>query len=160
MTRDADAIIAQQKRKKALWMLSQQQENMDEGPDDTTPEEFMCPICYEEMLPPKRRPMMLFPCGHSLCEDCLTRQQATGRKKCPVCSTPFSSAAVNFSLKNAAEARGKAPGPQATDFAKDLVNAKARLSLLLGQLRENEARSKDVKGNLDTEQKVLDVLDQ
>lgn len=155
-------IIQRQKNKMKLWRLSEQQEIMGEDPVSTTPDEFLCPICYEEMVSPKK-PMTLFPCGHSLCSDCLNHYtRATGAAKCAVCNTPVTGSAINYALLNAIENRANQvqhPG-QEIDFSRDFKFAKERLALLLHQLTENEKRSKTVKQSLDTERKVLDVLDE
>lgn len=37
-----------------------------------------CPICVEYMLAPLL-PMMLFPCGHTVCQQCLTQHHSTNR---------------------------------------------------------------------------------
>ena len=34
-------------------------------------ESHTCPICYELMRAPTHSPMILFPCGHSFCAQCL-----------------------------------------------------------------------------------------
>ena len=44
-----------------------------------------CSICRELMVAPKT-PMMLFPCGHTFCAECLTSNLAkggAGKNKCP-----------------------------------------------------------------------------
>lgn len=156
-------IIQHQKNKLKLWRLSEKQEELGEDPVSTTPDEYLCPICYEEMLPPNKRPMMLFPCGHSLCSECLDAySEASGAKKCAVCNTPMKSSAINYALLNAIENRTneRQTSPQGVDFSKDFKLAKERLTLLLHQMKENEKRSKTVKRELETEKKVLDVLDE
>ena len=59
-----------------------------------------CAICYERMDPPDRSPMLLFPCGHTLCRQCLTSHLAKAPKKtCPLCRAVIQSQAVNISLQ-------------------------------------------------------------
>ena len=59
------------------------------------------------MLPPDKQPMILFPCGHNLCKDCLFNdppkaQIKMGLKlkldKCPLCRQKIESYALNQSL--------------------------------------------------------------
>ena len=147
--------------KKKMWQLAEQQESLGDDPIDTVPDEYQCPICYEEMSGKEHRPMIMVPCGHTICEECINSYMATQTKRlCPVCSTPMQSTAVNYALRTAIENRssGKQIGP--IDYTKELSVAKERLALLLSQMKKNEARSKLVKKELVTEQKVLAVLDE
>jgi hypothetical protein len=99
-----EEIIAQGKRRQALWKLERKQEN-EEGADvAVVPDEYNCPICYEEMRGPDRRPTTLFPCGHSVCELCLNEYiRTSGRQKCCLCNTEFKRKAINFSLLHVIE---------------------------------------------------------
>eukprot|EP00741_Cyanophora_paradoxa_P003520 tig00000711_g3418.t1 len=59
-----------------------------------------CPICYDLMVPPAKSPIILFPCGHSFCEQCVTNHTQTHqRDKCPVCRTKIASQAQNVVLR-------------------------------------------------------------
>lgn len=44
-----------------------------------------CPVCYELMAPPAKAPMLLFPCGHSFCAQCINAHLARGSNTCPYC---------------------------------------------------------------------------
>jgi len=73
-----------------------------------------CKICFELMTSPVHTPILLFPCGHTFCQQCmdthvgapLSTQAArnvkptTARKGCPYCRVPIDSRAVNQSLKD------------------------------------------------------------
>ena len=50
-----------------------------------------CPVCYELMAPPHKAPMLLFPCGHSFCKQCIDSHTARGANTCPYCREPVSS---------------------------------------------------------------------
>lgn len=161
MTESQEDIVARQQRKHQLWRLSEKQEVMNDDPVAVAPDEYVCPICYEEMADHEHRPMILFPCGHSLCEDCLKRYMASGaHHKCPVCNTPFKSSAVNYALGNAIRNRANEKTGNGIDFQGSLKVAKERLALFLQQLQVNDSRNKVVKRGLDTETKVMDVLDE
>lgn len=63
-------------------------------------ESHACSICYELMEPPVRSPILLFPCGHTLCKDCLAHHLAASRAStCALCRAPIKSQAVNISLQ-------------------------------------------------------------
>lgn len=61
-------------------------------------EAHSCPICYDIMVPPNNKPMLLVPCGHTFCETCV-RTQTKVKKKCPYCRKPFASIAPNLNLQ-------------------------------------------------------------
>ena len=59
------------------------------------------------MIPPERQPMILFPCGHNLCKDCLFEHPPKGQikknlklklEKCSLCRQKIESYALNQSL--------------------------------------------------------------
>ena len=59
-----------------------------------------CPICFELMSGKEQQPMLLFPCGHTFCAECLRkhmRQQQ--RQTCPFCRVKIASSAPNVSLQ-------------------------------------------------------------
>lgn len=59
-----------------------------------------CSICYELMVPPTYSPIILFPCGHTLCKACVYRGTKNPLPKCPMCRNKVQSSAVNISLQN------------------------------------------------------------
>ena len=80
-----DAIIEAQKKKLEMWKLAEKQEELDEDPVEVAPDEFTCPICYEEMSTPSRRPMICIPCGHTICQTCMAAASKVNAQKCPFC---------------------------------------------------------------------------
>ena len=62
-----------------------------------------CPICMELMLSP-RTPMLLFPCGHTFCTQCIESSMSAkggaGRNKCPYCRATIESKAPNITLQH------------------------------------------------------------
>eukprot|EP01035_Chromulina_nebulosa_P028313 gene28313-37367_t len=62
-----------------------------------------CKICFELMTAPENTPILLFPCGHTFCKQCIEKhcRDANKRNKCcPYCRTPIESKAVNQALKD------------------------------------------------------------
>ena len=68
-----------------------------------------CKICFELMISPHHTPILLFPCGHTFCQQCidthvgssstLSAKNGAAKKSCPYCRTPIESRAVNQSLR-------------------------------------------------------------
>jgi hypothetical protein len=77
----------------------------DNGPSRRTPASpYDCPACrsrYETPHTserPARLPVLLVPCGHTMCKACIrewTRQQESTEPTCPLCRRQFSGTAVN-----------------------------------------------------------------
>jgi len=64
-------------------------------------ESHTCPICYELMIAPTYSPMILFPCGHTFCAECLQSHMVSHhRSKCPLCRQQIGSKALNHSLQD------------------------------------------------------------
>jgi len=69
-------------------------------------ESNVCGICLELMVPPDHQPIIVIPCGHNVCRDCLyiENQSLYASKpklrinKCPICRTPIESHALNRTL--------------------------------------------------------------
>ena len=68
----------------------------DENFLDNEMENHKCGVCFELMLDNDHTPMMIVPCGHCFCKNCLG---LLSNKKCPTCRAPIKSQAVNFALK-------------------------------------------------------------
>jgi hypothetical protein len=59
-----------------------------------------CPICYELMSGKAHQPMLLFPCGHTFCAECLHQHlEKLKRQTCPYCREKVASRAPNISLQ-------------------------------------------------------------
>lgn len=54
-----------------------------------------CPISLDTYNDKERKPIVLVPCGHSICEECLEKLT---NKVCPVDRKPFTSTTINYSL--------------------------------------------------------------
>ena len=54
-------------------------------------ETILCPICYLAMTPPLRTPMITPECGHTICQQCISKV-----KECPLCNHYFSTPLKNI----------------------------------------------------------------
>ncbi len=66
-------------------------------------QQHTCPVCFEPMLPPNKSPMLLFPCGHTFCDECIKKQKKIATHKCPFCRAKIEKVAINHSLKQLME---------------------------------------------------------
>ena len=62
--------------------------------NSTTFSTHLCPVCQKLMLSPRHMPMMIIPCGHSICHNC-----SSGQTICPSCQSQLSSMIENTTLK-------------------------------------------------------------
>ena len=66
-------------------------------------QQHTCPVCFEPMLPPNKSPMLLFPCGHTFCAECIEKQKRIAKHSCPFCRAKIEKVAINHSLKQLME---------------------------------------------------------
>lgn len=157
-------IIEQQKRKQQLWMLQAKQEKQDEDdPIDVQPEEYLCPICYEMYNNQDHKPLVLFPCGHSVCEYCKKKSEEVNYgkpSKCCYCNQKYTSSTINYALLNVMEKQVATPqnAPKKCDFKDELQIAIQRYGLLSRQLAENVKKSKELKSNLKSETLLIEHI--
>ena len=84
-------------------------ENVDNYLQNELAASHTCKICFEVMLPPDHVPILLFPCGHTFCKQCVEHKTAQGGHlgttivKCPYCRVEIESKAINQSLKELIE---------------------------------------------------------
>ena len=154
-----ERIIEAHKRKLEMWKLAEKQEEMEADVPEPVPDEYTCPICYEEMAGPDHRPMICVPCGHTICMTCMKSAIKLKPDKCPFCGGKIKGEpAVNYALQNAIEKRVENKTPSCASYADQLAATKARLLCLIDQWNTNRERSKVVKRELGAEQKVLDAI--
>jgi hypothetical protein len=74
----------------------------------------MCPICKEEDsfagTTLRNQPLVLVPCGHSICSGCKPRNDAAGRR-CPECRAGIDTAVVSYEIKRITAGAQSAPPP-------------------------------------------------
>eukprot|EP00698_Gefionella_okellyi_P016523 TRINITY_DN4733_c0_g1_i3.p1 TRINITY_DN4733_c0_g1~~TRINITY_DN4733_c0_g1_i3.p1 ORF type:complete len:283 (+),score=91.76 TRINITY_DN4733_c0_g1_i3:232-1080(+) len=61
-------------------------------------ESQVCPVCFDDMAPPKC-PMIVSPCGHTLCNVCLSSIEKMRKVQCPLCRSDIVTKAVNMALQ-------------------------------------------------------------
>lgn len=137
----------------------------------------VCPICLELMIPPKNKPMILFPCGHTFCAACLASQEsAQGVLKCGLCKKVCTHRAANIALQNLictftnnkhlaepdAQSLKDEESEEATYYREKLQGLGTRIGLLethLSQLEEELAKGSDeLKAFEESERVVMHEL--
>ena len=58
-------------------------------------ENFSCKICFERFNSSRNKPRLLITCGHTFCQDCLSRLT---RRECPVCKAAYVKSLVVWDL--------------------------------------------------------------
>lgn len=155
-----DDIIAKNQIKKRLWMLKNEEEDDEvvSVPTDV-PEEFCCPICYEQMKIHNKKPMILYPCGHTICEECLKQYEETSHnQKCCMCNQKYTQSSVNYALLNVLE-REINTAPKKTDYTKKLELTKTKLDLMLSQFKMKQSSLNNISSQLKSEKIVMATLD-
>ncbi|KAH0792152.1 anther-specific proline-rich protein APG-like [Histomonas meleagridis] len=126
------------------------------------PDDYICPVCYEVMKPPNHMPLILFPCGHTLCKTCIQAyQQNSGRKKCCLCNQEFKYTAVNFNLLHIIENKEQQPVQQQipiVDNGKKLTEKRNQLNLCFEQSAEFARQINITKEKIRSETEILDSL--
>ena len=170
--KDYDSILAKNKAKEQLILMQEKArealQHFDEdfefkGFDEATEyPQIACPICCEIMNTPERKPIQLFPCGHTICESCLKMSQKNYYMKCGLCRAPYKSQAVNTSLWNIIlSGEYKIPKNETNELPKVRVTSKDRLEILEPKLSEAEEKLKQAKSFEDQiKQEYESVLDE
>lgn len=128
---------------------------------------FSCPVCYELMRSPRNAPVLLFPCGHSFCEQCISshishhqhmHSSSFGRSRsspsCPCCREPIASRALNHALRELIErfllsTSSTSSGVQRTSAPIPRPPPLCLSSSSQGQLRSAEMRFRILAAELD-----------
>lgn len=143
-------------------------------------ESNVCPICLELMIPPKNRPIILFPCGHTFCSSCLATQESSqGVLKCGLCKKVSTHKAANIALQNlictftnnkqllSAEAEDASQqedseSEQTSYYREKLQGLTTRIGLLESHLQQTEHElskgTEELNAFLDSERILLNEL--
>jgi len=153
-------IVHQNAMKHRLWSreLSENPEDREiPAPQNALSEDFNCPVCYEAMIPPDRKPITLYPCGHSICEECLEGYRSTSHNsKCPYCNVVYTKRAVNFSLLQVAEEMSKTDVSDDVDFDGELKRAEGKLKKLSFELQTNQKLKIELEKGINVQEKLIE----
>lgn len=130
-----------------------------------------CGICFELMLPKEHSPMLLFPCGHTFCKQCLEEnEKKSGRKVCPWCRAKITSCAVNLSLQNIivayaknknikiAESTANVASSSVAEYTEQLNIYNLRCDILREERYENERKAKELEIEMYSHHQTMSIL--
>jgi Zinc finger, C3HC4 type (RING finger) len=193
---EQDSIIASIKQKQKQWMREREIELQKEGMPSLSASELVnaltdkitsqlpksqkkidksvadevetntCSICFELMLPKAHSPILLFPCGHTFCKECVEHAFRSGQKKCPWCREKITSHAVNLSLQNIIVAYARQndikvnlePDKPDNDYKKQLEMYELRARILKEEKNSNINQLKVLEGCIRNEENSLSIL--
>lgn len=116
-----------------------------------------CEICEESYNEDTRRPLIIFPCGHTYCSECLNQ---VPNKLCPQCRRSITQTITNFSVLSQIVGVNKTD-PIATDIKKrldefELIKESFDIILKKMEFKLKEANAK-LKMNTNAESKLIDL---
>lgn len=165
-----ESIKAQNEIRKRLWIqqIKKEKEKNDplsnilkintKDPIDDLPEDFNCPICYEPMLDKENPPITLYPCGHTICQNCLfgyAKQKLN--EICPFCNKPYDNRVVNHTLMQIGS-KYTSNEPD-IDFEQDREEAESKLELLILRYEKCTEKIKELEGKHKVMKTVLSNLE-
>ncbi|XP_067934266.1 uncharacterized protein [Watersipora subatra] len=121
----------------------------------------LCSKCSHLMVGPHHTPVMLIPCGHSLCEAC-----SRGAVKCYLCKTDISGQTTNITLqqliitKNSSSSPSNSANCTRLERQKDQDEKEERQSLLLRREAMQEEMLNIEESINGMENKIQNELDQ
>ena len=118
------------------------------------------------MLPKSHSPILLFPCGHTFCKECIDHAFKSNQQKCPLCRVKITSHAVNISLQNIIVAYARKnnikvtiePEKQNGDYENQLEMYELRSNILSQEKLENIEEIKRLGNQIKNEELSIDVL--
>ena len=144
--------------------MPRNQKNIEKGVANEI-ETNTCSICFELMLPKLHSPILLFPCGHTFCKECIEHNFKTNGKKCPWCREKVASHAVNLSLQNIIVAFAKENTVKQVEIEKPSGEYESQLEMfelrcnILKQERENNVSEiKDIEKKIESEEVTVREL--
>mmetsp|Transcript_32782 Transcript_32782/g.57039 ORF Transcript_32782/g.57039 Transcript_32782/m.57039 type:complete len:258 (+) Transcript_32782:5776-6549(+) len=121
-----------------------------------------CSICLETMLPPHNSPVILFPCGHTICKTCVTTiEKKHMNKVCPCCKAKVTSTAINYSLQSviAAHAASKTrPTASKPLESQPVGNLTLRLNILHEECLDKKEEIHNIQENIEIAETVIEKL--
>lgn len=156
-------------KSKASCGLSGGGEECEENDLEREVASHSCPVCYELMRAKEgREPIVLAPCGHTFCENCLrVHLEHQGKNKCPVCRGRVQSTAKNVSLRRIIESyvdqeekRDDENTKCKEEMSRDLRFIAQRVKHLRANLPEIKQEEQRAFDNLQSAQTTLEGLRQ
>lgn len=122
-----------------------------------------CSICLETMLPPGNSPVILFPCGHTICKECVNRiDKMSKNKQCPCCKAKVTSTAVNYSLQSVivahAASKSKPARPSKPAESQPIGNLSLRLSILHEERLDKKKQLSSLQEGIEVAEAVIETL--
>lgn len=150
---------------KITSQMPKRQERLEKAVADEL-ETNTCSICFEIMLPKVHSPILLFPCGHTFCKECVEHAFRCGQKKCPWCREKIASHAVNISLQNIIVAFARKnnikvtvePEKETGDYETQLEMYELRCKILNDEKNSNVKELEMFERHIKNEENSVDVL--
>lgn len=110
-------------------------------------EQLLCPIDEEEYDSSDKKPVMLFPCGHTICQVCYSSLSNT---ICPFCRLEFITMVTNFELLKIMDSNNKIKSIL-KDLNKSMVETVDKLKKEIQHYKlESSSHKKDANSSLES----------
>eukprot|EP00397_Hematodinium_sp_SG-2012_P063649 GEMP01088344.1.p1 GENE.GEMP01088344.1~~GEMP01088344.1.p1 ORF type:complete len:249 (+),score=66.36 GEMP01088344.1:208-954(+) len=131
-----------------------------------------CPVCMSVMTNKQlsqdhvdHSPMLIFPCGHTLCVWCTTRYiENLQKRKCPYCRGKIEKIAINRPLlemiTSIADGKQQQASPQESTYSQMYHQCCTRHAILSGELVETQKELLDEEEAERCHKKALTVLEE
>jgi hypothetical protein len=191
-----DNLVAEIKRKQMNWMRERRVDIEKQGMEGMSPGDMVneltskitakmpkpqigiekaiasekdtnvCSICFEIMLPKLHSPILLFPCGHTFCKQCVETSLKTGNKKCPWCRATITSHAINLSLQTIIVAYAKQnninvqeePEVLSDNYDEQLEMYELRKRILMDEKGNNNDEIRAIQMKIEDEEYSAEIL--
>lgn len=116
-----------------------------------------CPICLESYNETNHQPNVLYPCGHTLCKECLKKLTS---KKCALCNTVFTDFVPNWQLiQQFIQTRSADSVDQKTEFLEKLKKMQLEIDVLKSQyykrkkfiIDENQIKTEQIRKKIEND---------
>eukprot|EP01083_Nonionella_stella_P009516 27370_1 len=149
----------------------------DHGPLDHLIENelnFNCPICLEIMVSPFKEPLLLIPCSHTFCKECILRQKIhkmmhhqnmnlprNSLRKCPFCREKIQSVIGNIQLRQLIDKMLQLKEKESQNLKKHIDNHQTlqfRKKILYQELKSAKKERKKLDEMMNSYQLIIDYL--
>ncbi|KAL0224751.1 hypothetical protein RCL1_002663 [Eukaryota sp. TZLM3-RCL] len=122
---------------------------------------FSCCVCWDLMDTAAKVPVILVPCGHSVCKACIDH---LSRRSCPICRQSYSNQVDNVVLRNAIQdwlkqiEETNASRNTRKTIASKLELVERRFSLLQSKQNEIDSQEKSLTQKINIKEQVCSRL--